>query len=54
MKNNNPWLIYASEDLEALNLLKDSNLYRIICFHSQQLAEKIIKAALFEKKIKIP
>ncbi len=54
MKKDNPWLIYAREDFETLDLLVDSNLYRTICFHSQQLAEKIIKAALFEKRIKIP
>ncbi|OGU71977.1 MAG: hypothetical protein A2V93_05915 [Ignavibacteria bacterium RBG_16_34_14] len=54
MKKDNPWLIFAREDFETLELLVSSNLYRTICFHSQQLAEKLIKAALFEKKIKIP
>ena len=54
MKKDNPWIIYTREDYEALDLLKDSNLYRTICFHSQQLAEKTIKAVLFEKNIKIP
>jgi HEPN domain-containing protein len=54
MRKNNPWLIYAREDYEALDLLSSSNLHRTICFHSQQLAEKSIKAAPFEKEIKVP
>lgn len=54
MKKDNPWFIYAREDYETLNLIADSPLYRVRCFHSQQLAEKIIKAALYEDGIRIP
>jgi HEPN domain-containing protein len=53
MRKDNPWLVYAREDDETLDLIYGSNLYRTMCYHSQQLAEKIIKAALFGKEIKI-
>ncbi len=54
MRKDNPWYIHAREDYETINLITDTHLYRVRCFHSQQLAEKIIKAALYEGGIKVP
>ncbi|MBS4027114.1 MAG: HEPN domain-containing protein [Ignavibacteriales bacterium] len=54
MKDNNPWLKYALDDLSVLSMIEDENVFRVIYFHSQQLAEKILKAGLFEQGKKIP
>ena len=54
MKSNNPWITFAEDDLSVLSLIENEDVYRVICFHSQQLSEKILKAALFEQGKKIP
>ncbi len=54
MKNDNPWLRYAKDDIDTLNILIGTELYRVICFHAQQLAEKSLKAYLFAQGIEIP
>jgi len=50
----NPWFLYAEDDKAALEQLKNSDLYRPICFHAQQLAEKLLKGLIFKTKQKIP
>ena len=38
------WLNFAKEDLKAAQIAIKENLPNIVCFHSQQTAEKILKA----------
>ena len=54
MKDKNPWIEYLEEDRKVLELLKDSGLFRAICFHAQQLVEKLLKAILYEQRKEIP
>jgi HEPN domain-containing protein len=54
MSENNPWIKYVEDDFGVLLELEDSEFHRSICFHAQQLAEKILKAVLHEQKKKIP
>jgi len=43
-----PWIEKMNEDLEAIEALqaKAPHLHAVICFHTQQAAEKALKAAL--------
>lgn len=47
------WLKYAEDDLETAELLNKQfkKSLNIICFHSQQAAEKYLKAFLISKNI---
>lgn len=54
MKESNLWLAYARDDLETIRQLSNSNLYRIICYHAQQVAEKSLKAFLSHEGKDIP
>jgi HEPN domain-containing protein len=40
------WLFFAGEDLQMAKLAVESAIYNQACFHSQQCAEKAIKALL--------
>ncbi|MFQ6062433.1 MAG: HEPN domain-containing protein [Methanosarcinales archaeon] len=40
------WLIESENDLDAAKILLDANKYNICAFHSQQSAEKALKALL--------
>ena len=46
------WLKYAEDDYRALCALWEQKqaLYKIICFHSQQYVEKILKGILENNK----
>lgn len=49
------WLKKAEEDeFVAKTILEEEGFPSPICFHSQQLAEKILKALLISIKIKFP
>jgi HEPN domain-containing protein len=54
MSKTNPWLIFARDDLETLDALEQKHIPRVTCFHSQQLAEKTLKALLFDAGIPVP
>ena len=54
MKGTNEWPKFARDDFEALLLIEQSDLYRPLCFHAHQLAEKILKAAIFEQGSSVP
>jgi HEPN domain-containing protein len=41
------WLRHAEEDLEAAQSLLDAEKYYMVCFVSQQVAEKALKAYLY-------
>lgn len=45
------WLKIALEDFEAARCLFVEGLYRMVCYHSQQTVEKILKAILTERGI---
>ena len=40
------WLKYADEDLRSARVLLEAELYSMVCFHSQQAVEKLLKALL--------
>ena len=40
------WLRFAREDLRMAELALEASIYNQVCFHSQQCAEKAIKALL--------
>ncbi len=50
--NTKTWVKKAEEDRITCELLLKSELYpkAVVCFHSQQLAEKMMKAYLTEKE----
>lgn len=47
------WLDFAGEDLKMAELAFKERIYNQVCFHSQQAAEKSLKA-LIEEKRKVP
>lgn len=48
------WLIEAREDVSAAEHLRSGNHYSHACFHSQQAAEKALKAFLYEYEVEEP
>lgn len=50
------WLKKAENDLKSARLLiaSDEELFDTVCFHSQQLAEKALKAFLTARNIEFP
>jgi HEPN domain-containing protein len=52
------WLIKAFEDYLSMKSLLDSSLIEyttsVICFHSQQLVEKLLKAFLTYHNVQFP
>ncbi|MBW1694006.1 MAG: HEPN domain-containing protein [Deltaproteobacteria bacterium] len=38
------WLQYASDDLRSASVLLKEGIYNMVCFHSQQAAEKLFKS----------
>ncbi len=47
------WLSFAEEDLKTASIVLKEEIYNQACFHSQQCAEKCLKA-LIESKGKVP
>jgi HEPN domain-containing protein/predicted nucleotidyltransferase len=45
------WLREAAEELETAAILMDHEKWRGVCFHSQQCAEKVLKALIVEKAL---
>ena len=47
------WLQYAGEDLQSAKVLLKEKIYNMVCFHSQQVAEKLFKSfiAAYNKEI---
>jgi HEPN domain-containing protein len=52
-KEAKEWLLFADEDLRIAKLALREKIYNQACFHSQQCAEKTLKA-LIENKTKVP
>lgn len=47
------WLQYAYDDLQSAQVLLKEKIYNMVCFHSQQVAEKLFKSfiATYNKEI---
>ncbi|MEW6374227.1 MAG: HEPN domain-containing protein [Thermodesulfobacteriota bacterium] len=45
------WLKIALEEYKSATVLLEKGLYRLVCYHSQQTLEKILKAILTEKEV---
>lgn len=52
-KESDEWAKIALEDFQSAGYLFDKSLYRMVCYHSQQAVEKILKAILTEHDIEI-
>lgn len=48
------WLGFASQDLQVAELVMQEGLFNQVCFHSQQCAEKSLKAWLAKQGKNIP
>jgi HEPN domain-containing protein len=48
------WLRFAREDLRMAELALEVDIYNQVCFHSQQCAEKAIKALLLFQRQTLP
>ncbi len=44
------WMEFAGEDLKMAELAQKEKIYNHVCFHSQQCAEKAIKAMFLHKE----
>ena len=54
MKEGENWLRFAREDLRVAKLVMKEKIYNQVCFHSQQCAEKSLKAWLAAQGANIP
>ncbi len=47
------WLKYASDDLKSAEVLLKESIFNMVCFHSQQAVEKLLKSfiATYNKEI---
>jgi HEPN domain-containing protein len=53
-KEAEEWLRIGSEDLDSAKALMERKLSRMVCYHSQQTVEKVLKAIMSEHGIDIP
>lgn len=49
-----PWLKFVTDDLRSAEILLREGIYNMVCFHSQQAAEKSLKAFLRHHNKSIP
>lgn len=48
------WLQYAYDDLQSAKVLLKEEIYNMVCFHSQQVAEKLFKSCIATYNKEIP
>lgn len=48
------WLKYADDDLASAEILLKEGIYNIVCFHSQQAVEKMLKSIIAAYGQEIP
>lgn len=48
------WTDFAAEDLRAAEVLLNEKIYNQSAFHSQQCAEKALKAFLLQRSVRFP
>ncbi len=54
MSLDNLWLDYAADDLKSAEVLLKEGITSMVCFHSQQAVEKLLKAYLAANSKQIP
>ena len=54
MKLPELWLQYAYDDLQSAKVLLQPGIYNMVCFHSQQVAEKLFKSFIASYHKEIP
>jgi HEPN domain-containing protein len=54
MKLPELWLQYANDDLQSAKVLLQEGIYNMVCFHSQQVAEKLLKSFIASYRKEIP
>jgi HEPN domain-containing protein len=53
-KETEGWIKIANEEFQSARYLFDKSLFRMVCYHSQQTVEKILKAVLVEHEVEVP
>jgi len=48
------WLKYALDDLQSAKVLLKEGIYNMVCFHSQQAVEKLLKSFIATHNSEIP
>jgi HEPN domain-containing protein len=48
------WLKYASDDYKSAKVLLKEGIYSLVCFHAQQVAEKLFKSFIATYNQEIP
>ena len=48
------WLKFAFDDLRSAEILLAAEIFNMVCFHSQQCAEKALKAVLTALRLPMP
>lgn len=48
------WLKYAFDDLKSAQVLLKEKIFNMVCFHSQQVAEKLFKSLIASYNQEIP
>lgn len=48
------WIFYAKDDLWAAERMLESGIFHLVCFHSQQCTEKILKALILKQEDTVP
>jgi len=48
------WLKYAQDDLNSASVLLREGIYNMVCFHSQQAVEKVLKSIIAHYRMEIP
>jgi len=48
------WLQYAFDDLKSARVLLKEKIFNMVCFHSQQVAEKLFKSLIASYSKEIP
>lgn len=54
MKLPELWLQYAFDDLKSAQVLLKEKVFNMVCFHSQQVAEKLFKSLIASHNKEIP
>jgi HEPN domain-containing protein len=53
-KEAEQWLKIAKEELQSAEYLFEKRLFRMVCYHSQQAVEKVLKSLLSEHEVDVP
>lgn len=48
------WVKIAIEEFQSAKYLLEKSLFRMVCYHSQQAVEKVLKAILVDHEVEVP